>query len=123
MNEQMTIFDVLYPERINPVREVAKQASPYWETSKQKLINLCNSDPDIKPFAKAVRNEYCPYGCAGHYSRENVPNRMQNYDMRSDLIWIEYTDERGEWHKNAYSWEDFAREIADMIWSGEYGDM
>lgn len=117
---QITIFDLIYPDKINPIREVAKQASPYWTTSKKKIIDLCDDDPDIKAFAKAVRHEYCPYGCAGHYSRNNVPNRMQNYDMRADLINVCYTDEQGNYQKRSYSWEDFAREIADLIWSGQY---
>ncbi len=44
MNEQMTIFDILCPDRINPVREVAKKAGPYWTTSRQKLIKFCQTD-------------------------------------------------------------------------------
>lgn len=120
--EQMTIFDILYPERINPVCEVAKMSRPYWTTSRQKLINLCNRDPDIKTFAAAVKHEYSPYGFAGHYGGNDKPNTMIGYTMRTNLIEMEYVDATGKKIRAVCSWEDFAREVADMIWSGEYHD-
>lgn len=120
MNEQMTIFDVLYPERINPVREVAKKAGPYWTTSKQKLIDLCNADPDIKTFARAVRHEYSPYGFAGYYGGSDEPNTLVKYDLNTSLIKMVYNDGAGRRTEAVCSWEDFARELSFMIWAGEY---
>lgn len=120
--EQMTIFDVLYPERIDPVKEVAKMADPYWTTSRQKLIDLCNTDPDIEDFAAAVKHEYSPYGFAGHYGGDDKPNTMIGYTMRTNLIEMEYIDNAGKKIRTVCSWEDFTREVADMIWSGEYHD-
>ena len=38
MPEQMTIFDMLYPEKINPVRELIRTVEPYWVYSKRILI-------------------------------------------------------------------------------------
>lgn len=118
--KQMTLYDLLYPTRINPIVEVAKNAGPYWTTSRQKLIDLCNTDPDIKLFAKAVKEEYCPHGFAGHYGGDHSPNTMQGYEMRIDKITTWFYDPEGERQERIYSWEDFAREIADLIWSGQY---
>lgn len=118
MNNQMNIFDLLYPDRINPIAEVAKIARPYWTDSKEKINRF--QDSDIKILAKVVRHQYCPYGAAGHYGMGKGQNTLQGYDMRSDLIYVEWYDESNELHRRAYSWEDFAREIADLIWSGQY---
>ena len=120
MNGQMTIFDLLCPERIKPVEEVARIASPYWTTSRQKLIDLCNTDPGIKTFAKAVRHEYCPYGAFGQYCDNGRPNELVGYDMRSNLIKIAYRDGSSKRVESVCSWEDFARELSMMIWAGEY---
>ncbi|MBQ1779403.1 MAG: hypothetical protein IIZ93_14715 [Acidaminococcaceae bacterium] len=119
---QMTIFDLLYPDKINPIREVAKMESPYWTTSRSKLIDICNQDPDIKEFAKAVKQEYCPYGLSGHYSRNNRANSIQAYDLKTNLIEAQWNDETCALKMGCFSWEDFAREIADLIFSGEYTD-
>ena len=120
MNEQINIYDLLYPDRINPIREVARQAGPYWTTSERKLIDLCDTDPDIRTFTKAVKNEYCPNEFAGHYGGDHSPNTLQGYEMRRDTITAWFYDPDGKRQERKYSWEDFAREIADLIWSGEY---
>lgn len=117
---QMTIFDIIYPEKLNPIREVAKRSGAYWKSSREKLIEYCNKDPDIRDWAKAVRHEYCPYDCSGHYGGDGTPNTLQSWDMRPDLIKVIYYDETGQTQTRMYSWEDFAREIADLIWSHEY---
>lgn len=123
MNGQMSIFDLLYPDRIDPIVEVAKRAVPNWTTSKQKLIELCNEDPDIRDFAKAVKKEYCPHGVYGHYGGDpHNRNSLQGWDMRNDLIRTWFYDTKGKLQEQVYTWEDFAREIADMIWSGQYTD-
>lgn len=118
--EQITIYDILYPERIDPVKEVAKMADPYWTASRQKLIDLCNTDPDIEDFAAAVKHEYSPYGFAGHYGGDDKPNTIRGYNLLSGNIRILYFDNAGELMKAACSWKDFARKIADMIRAGEY---
>ena len=120
MNGQMTIFDLLYPKRINPIREVAKRSRPYWKESKQKLIDLCDTDPDISIWSKAVKDEYCPYGCAGHYGGDDKPNTLIGWDMGSSKIKTIFNDNENQRQERWYSWADFSREIADMIWSGEY---
>lgn len=118
MNGQMTIFDLLYPDRINPIAEVAKMARPYWKDSREKIMRY--QDIDIKAFAKVVRHQYCPYGCAGHYGGNHTPNSMQGYDMRSDVIKTWFYDSEGKQQERVYSWEDFAREIADLIRINQY---
>lgn len=118
--QQMTIFDMLYPGQINPLYEVAKRAGPMWTTSRKTLIDLAETDPDIDVWTKAVRHEYCPYGAAGHYSKSGERNEIGAYEMRTNDITIEYVDLEGHECKIIRSWQDFAREIMDMIWSGEY---
>lgn len=120
MQGQMDLFDWLYPDRINPIREVAKIAGPYWTTSRKKLIDLYNTDPDIGVLAAAVREEYCPYEAAGHYGLGGDKNSLQSYDMRRGWIHVRWKDETGKRQIKMFRWEDFAREIADMIMSGEY---
>ena len=120
MDGQMSIFDFF--EHFNPLREVAKIASPYWTSSCQTLMNLCNTDPDISIWTKTVKHEYCPYGLSGHYCDLNKPNTLKRYDMMTNLITVEYYDSRGDKQERAFSWADFAREIADMIWRGEWGE-
>ena len=120
MTGQMSIFDFLCPGKIDPIKEVAKMAGPHWTDSKEKLIKLLNKDPGIDRWSRAVRHEFCPYGGAGHYSHIDKPNTLQSYDMRTASIKVEYTDSAGERIEQIYSWNDFAREIADMIWRGEW---
>lgn len=118
MSGQMNIFELLYPDRINPIAEVAKIAQPYWKDSREKIKRF--QDSDIKILAKVVRHQYCPYGASGHYGCGGDPNTLSGYDMRSDVIYVEWLNEEKERNRRAYSWEDFAREIADLIWSGNY---
>ena len=121
MDGQMRLFDWLYPDQLNPLREVAKNAGPYWTTSRQKLIDLCNTDPDIDIFAKAVKEEYCPYGLSGHYGGDGKPNTMEGWDMTSGKIMTYFWDAEGLRKERRYSWKDFAIEISDLIWANEYG--
>lgn len=123
MDEQMTIFDVLYPDKINPLRELIRSIEPYWVYSKRRLIEMYNEDPDLRDargFAKAARQQYCTYGVRGHYQFDKEPNTLQSWDMKKDTINISYNDSQGQKHERIYSWEDFARELADMIRTGEY---
>lgn len=119
MSAQMSIFDILYPDRIDPIAEVAKMATPMWTRSRDSIIK-CHDKLDLKHFAAAVRHEYCPYGCAGHYGGEHTPNTMIGYDMRTPDISVEYYDEHGDRQRIIISWEDFAREIRHMIETGNY---
>lgn len=120
MKGQLSIFDMLYPDAINPLREVAKRASPMWTTSRKELIDLAGTEPDIKVWTEAVRHEYCPYGLAGHYSHSGERNKLTGYEMRTNEITVEYVDCEGHECKIIRSWQDFAREVMDLIWRGEY---
>ena len=58
MPEQMTIFDMLYPEKINPVRELIRTTDPYWAYSKRTLIEECYKGLDERSprsFAEQAR--------------------------------------------------------------------
>lgn len=120
MKGQLSIFDMLYPDAINPLQEVARHASPMWTTSRKELIDLAGTEPDIKVWTEAVRHEYCPYGLAGHYSHSGERNKLTGYEMRTNEITVEYVDCEGHECKIIRSWKDFAREIMDLIWRGEY---
>jgi hypothetical protein len=125
MNEQMSIFDMLYPDKINPIRELIRNTEPYWSYSKELLINMYNEDPDLRDlrgFANTAKRQYCTYGARGQFRADEEPNALQSWDMTKDTITIEYNDAGGKKHERVYSWEDFARELADMIRSGEYKD-
>lgn len=119
MTGQMSIYDLLYPQRINPIREVAKHSSPYWKDSKRKIIAFLDSDPDIKPLAALIKQEYSPYGFAGHYGGDDSPNSMLGWTLKTNHIETEYYDMDGSRKTRNYSWEDFARKIADLIWSDD----
>ena len=121
---QTDLFDLIYQnaqQPINPIREVAKAAGVYWTTSKDMLINLCDTDPDIELWTKAVKGEYSPYGFSGGYGRSRGPNTVESWEMGGKNIEVLYLDLDGKWMLKKYSWAAFAREIADLIWSGEYG--
>lgn len=120
MTGQMSIYDLLYPDRINPLRECARLASPQWVQSRGDLIRLAKEDPDIERWTRHVRHEYCPYGLNGHYNMCNKPNALTSWDMRTEDITITYNDPDGNNHEIIRSWQDFAREVMDLIWSGEY---
>lgn len=120
MQGQITIFDWLEPDRIDPIREVAKHAGPYWTDSRKKLIAQFREGMDVKTFARAVKQEYSPYGCNGHYGGNDEPNTMLGWDLQTSRIKTIYIDSMGERQERAYSWEDFARVVGEMIQSGEY---
>lgn len=121
MDGQMTLFDWLYPDQLNPIREVAKIANPYWKESRQKLIELDKTDPDINTFAREVRKEYCPYGASGQFGlNHHKANELLGYDMRSNKIMVYFYNHERQKQTREYSWCDFAREIADLIWSNKY---
>ena len=120
MTGQLSIYDLFYPDRIDPLRECARRASPQWVQSRGDLIRLANEDLDIERWTRHVRHEYCPYGLIGHYSMSDRPNALTSWDMRTEDITITYNDPEGVSHTIIRSWQDFAREVMDLIRSGEY---
>lgn len=118
--DQLNLFDQLAKE-FEPLREVATRAGVYWTTSERKLVELCDTDPDISIWTKAVKEEYCPYGYAGYYGGDGEANSLESWEMKPRTIKIVYFDKHGIKQTMIASWADFAREIADLIWRGEYG--
>ena len=45
MPEQMTIFDMLYPEKINPVRELIRTTDPY-RIDSRRCLKICFVEQD-----------------------------------------------------------------------------
>ena len=119
MDGQMSIFD--YISAFDPLKSTAKIASPYWKGSRKKLVELCNTDPDIKLFSQAVKHEFCPYGCSGQYGvQRHKRNDLIGYDMRTEHISVYFYDQIGQKQTLIFSWKDFAREISDLIWRGDW---
>lgn len=125
MTGQMSIFDVLYPNRIDPLTETAKRAGVYWTHSEDMIRKyqkaLVTGRISIKEFARAVRHHYCPYGFAGFYGGDDNPNTMRAWEMRPKNIKTIHIDSDGKKQERIYSWEDFAREIDLLIDTGKYG--
>lgn len=118
---QLDLFDQLAEvKEFDPLREVATRANPYWTTSKRKLVEICDTDPEISILTKAVKDEYCPYGYAGYYGGDGEANSLESWEMKPRTIKIVYFDKHGIKQTMIASWPDFAREIADLIWREEY---
>ena len=121
--DQLDLFDQFAEvKEFDPLREVATRAAPYWTTSERELVELCDTDPDISTWTKAVKDEYCPYGFAGYYGGGGEPNSLKSWEMKPRAINVEYYDKHGIKQTMIASWPDFAREIADLIWRGELRD-
>lgn len=118
MTGQMTIFDYL-PRPFDPVRCVAMAAGAHWTDGKDQLIKFCNTDPDIEPWTQMVRHQYCPYGACGYYGGGGDPCSIKGWEMRTDHISVEFIDASGTKQTQTIGWDEFAREIADIIWSND----
>ena len=119
MNIQLSLFDFPGVERFDPIRAVAKMASPYWMDSKRKLKELYKKNPTEAEWTTAVKKEYCPYGFVGHYGAARSFPDVEDYDMRAGKILIEYYDEQGWRRTKKATWSEFAHEIGVMIAFGE----
>lgn len=118
---QMSIYDFLCQEELNPIREVAKKAHPYWADSKKKIIEVLEQDPsDINLVWHTVKEEYCPNGYCGHYGAGRGPNTLEGWTMTPRHITAIYHDKNGTEVERAYSWADFSREIFDLWCQGVY---
>ncbi len=119
--DQLDLFDQLAEvKEFDPLREVATRANPYWTTSKRELVELCDTDPEISIWTKAVKDEYCPYGYAGYFGGDGEASSLESWEMKPRAIKIVYFDKHGIKQTMIASWPDFAREIADLIWREEY---
>lgn len=119
MIQQLNLFDQI-DAKFDPLHEMATRARLYWTTSAKTLVDLCNEDPDIERWTKAVKNEYCPYGYVGHFGADNGPGTLIGWELRTKNVTIKYIDKYGTVQNMVATWKDFAREIADLIWSGEF---
>ena len=104
---------------ISAARYVALNSSPYWTTSWDAIKAV--QDDDIKAITRVVKHEFCPYGISGHYGSEG---RYVGYDMKKGGIKVYIApanDDEFSDGEEKVTWEDFAREVIDLIWSGEKG--
>ena len=123
MGLQMTIYDVLCPEKINPIRALAETVSPHYTQSRIWILSAYKKDQGMAAFSDAVRQQYCPWEFAGHYGHaDKGRNELDAWEMRLDVIKVWYFDEEGKKQERWYTWQDFADEIANMIINGEYGE-
>ena len=91
MPGQLSLFDL--PGEPSPAEYVARISSPYWKNSWDKIKAV--QMKDISEVARVVKEEFCPYGCAGHYGSDG---KYIGYDMRP--LWIRVylrPERRGEY--------------------------
>jgi hypothetical protein len=112
----------MQPHRLNPIKEAARMARPYWTVSRQVLIKLYAGKPSRTEWIKAVHNEYCPYGYAGHYGANGQPDAVTGWTLTSEKVTVEWLDTNKKHQTEVYSWGDFSEEIADLIRCGEWGN-
>jgi len=112
---QMTIWDLMPVKKVDPLREVALMASPYWTTSWDDLAATLMTEPNSAEWTKAVKKEFCPYGFAGHYGADGP---VPEYTMRNGYIELATTLD-GE--RRRYKWTDFAERVRELIQEGERG--
>ena len=108
---QLSLF--AEPE-LTAAQYVAVTASPYWKTSWEKIRAV--QDEDIDVITQTVKDEFCPYEYAGHYGSDG---RYIGYTMKRRRIEVLFPNSEV---REKVTWEDFAREVIDLIWRGERGD-
>ena len=108
------VFD-FFPERADPLEEVARKASPYWKTSRKKIIELADAGADIDTLTREIKHEYCPYGYSGHYGGDGL---LLGYNMTPSRITVIYQDHTEE----QFTFREFSKTIKTMIHRGEYVD-
>ena len=115
MTGQMTIFDFI-PRPDDPIRNAILAMSPYWTTSRQKIIDAyCNG----KDLTKVCKEEYCPYEFSGHYGGDFGKKgvfTLIGWDMRTKGIKFIYDPYMVE----TMTWAEFGKRIADLIRTGDY---
>lgn len=118
MDEQLTIYDFICPKQFDPLMALVKRASVYWTSSRQKIID--SLDADINAFTAIVKDQYCPYGYAGGYIHDGIPNKIDEFTFRDDRIDIEWTDESGIYRKGKFTYKAFAKAVKNTILRGDY---
>lgn len=114
---QMTIWDLMPAEEevaLDPLRQVALMASPYWTTSWEDLTATLMTEPTITEWTKAVKKEFCPYGFAGHYGADGP---VPEYTMKNGYIELATTLD-GERRRYSYKWSEFAERVRELIQEG-----
>lgn len=114
MNGQISLWSMEDVNKITPERYVANTAGPYWTDSRKKIIEAVEREATIEEVTRIVKKEYSPYGCHGHYG---FSEDYCGYDLNTKNIKVYKT---GLDDYVTISWEDFAREIAFMVYANEY---
>lgn len=115
MEHQLSFFEIT---DFDPVRGVAIMSTPYWTTSRETIIKAVGEN--ISKFTKTVKEEYSPYGFAGHFGTADECPAVEEYEMKAAGINITYLDAEGYRQVTKCKWRDFARAIAELIAEGKY---
>lgn len=113
MEHQMSLFE---NTSFDPIKHVARKASPYWTDSREKIIAEVKSSP--LHFTEIVRGEYCPYGYSGHAALLDDCPGVEEWELKPNIIKVVYLDAEGYRHRQEYKWKDFARAVAELIDEG-----
>lgn len=118
MNGQISLWSMEDVNKITPERYVAITASPYWTTSRKTIIDAVLREESIKEVTRVVKKEYSPYGASEHYGSDG---EYFGFDLRNSHIKV-YKNTADDYVRDyvTLSWEDFAREIAFMVYANEY---
>lgn len=120
MEGQISLFDILEPNRFDPMKALVSMASPYWTTSRQTIIEEVNNGAGTDAMAEVVKKEYCPYGYSGSYRHDYIPNTIDEWTFKTNKIHVEWTDAAGQQQKQDFSYKDFARVVVEAILAGTY---
>lgn len=120
MEGQISLFDILEPDRFDPMKAPVSMASPYWTTSRQTIIEEVNKGAGTDAMAEVVKEEYCPYGYSGGYRNDYIPNTIDEWTFKTNKIHVEWTDAAGQQQKQDFSYKDFARAVIDLVLEGRY---
>lgn len=120
MEGQISLFDILEPNRFDPMKALASMASPYWTTSRQTIIDEVNKGASTDAMAEVVKEEYCPYGYSGRYRHDYIPNTIDEWTFKTNKIHVEWTDAAGQQQKQDFSYKDFTKAVVEAILAGTY---
>ena len=117
---QLSLFSLMEPSKPSAARYVALTSSPYWTTSWDRIKAV--QDNNIREITRVVKKEFCPYEYAGHYGSDGD---YIGYVMRMKAITVMLAPAKDGQYSGGdvkVKWEDFAREVIDLIWKGERGN-
>lgn len=118
---QISLFEA--PTQYDPLAELVTVAGAYWTTSRKRIREAIRQNTDTETLAEIVRDEYCPYGFAGHYGAERQLPGLCEWEFWAQRITYKYLDADGNQQSGKCNWKQFADAIRRHIWNGgRYGE-